>query len=191
MVTLMETASPFQESVAGSTWRVEWDNRHVRKDGCMFVFFFVFWIIWAPATLYMTSLLFVEEGGPRWFFAIWLIFGWVGTLAIPYGFLGRSWREWIVISEQGVCHGREGFLAPKPKTFPLSTILCIFFGHCGEETPVTLSIYCVPGRLGLANRHQLGYWLAPDSKKKLFDRIEAFVGDNGLPLQMNKGYHDS
>jgi hypothetical protein len=35
-----------------------------------------------------------------------------------------------------------------------------------------------------------GYWLAPDLKRQLFERIEAFVRDKELSLEMNKGYRD-
>jgi hypothetical protein len=185
----MKPASPFQETEDGSSLRLEWDNRQVRKDGCTFFFLLVFWIIWAPATVFVTGLLLVDDGGGRWFFAIWLVFGWLGTLGIPYTFLGRSWREWIEISAHTVCHGHEGFLAPRRKSFPLDTILCIFFGHVGDETPVTLSVFRVPGRLGLRNQHLFGYWLAPELKKQMFDRIEAFVRDKELSLRMHKGYH--
>jgi hypothetical protein len=186
----MKPTSPFQETEDGSTLRLEWDNRQVRKDGCTLCFFVVFWIIWAPVTVFVTGL-FLVDAGPRWFFAFWLIFGWLGTLGIPYAVLGRFWKEWIEISEHAFRHGRQGFLAPRPKSFPLDTILCVFYGHCDEETFAALTIFRVPGRLGVANRHQFGCWLAPDLKKQIFDRIEAFVQQNGLVLQMNKGYRDS
>jgi hypothetical protein len=183
----MESPSPFEVTRDGSALRIEWDNRQVRKDGYTCCFFAFFWIIWAPITLFMTGLLLTGKG-PIWFLAIWLIFGWAGTLLIPYTFLGRAWREWIEISEEGFCHGREGLLAPMPKCFALPTILCIFFGHYSDESPVTLSVLSVPSRFGFRNRHLFGYWLAPDLKKELFDEIEAFVQSLELPLQMNKGY---
>jgi hypothetical protein len=183
----MSSASPFRETETDSTLCIEWDNRTVRKDGCLFSFFIFFWLIWAPATVLVTWLVFVEEGGTRLFLAIWLIGGWFGTLAIPYTLLGRSWREWIEVSEDTICHGREGFLAPTTKSFALSTILCIFFGRCGEESTFTLSIYCAPG---YGHRHMFGYWLAPDLKRQLFERIEAFVRDKELSLEMNKGYRN-
>jgi hypothetical protein len=184
----MEPSSPFQEIEDGPTLRLEWDNRHVRKDGCSCCFLTGFWIIWAPLTVFMTGVLLADEGS-RWFLAIWLLFGWTGTLLIPYSFLGRTWKEWIEISEEGFCHGCEGFLAPKPKCFPLPTILYIFFGHYSDESIVTLSIFSLPGRFGFPNRHMFGGWLAPALKNELFDRIEAFIREQELPLQMNKGYH--
>lgn len=187
----MDSTSPFQETEAESSLRIEWDNRKIRKDGCTFLFFLVFSIIWIPVTILATGLLFTETDGGRWFLAVWLIFGWGGTLAILHTFVARSWREWIEISEQEICHGREGFLAPRPKTYPLNTVLCIFFGHCGDESPVTLSMFRVPGRYGLANRTIIGYWLVPDLKKQLFDRIEAFVQQRGLSLEMSTGYRGS
>jgi hypothetical protein len=187
----MHSASPFQETETESCLRIEWDNRRIRSDGCTFLFFLVFSIIWIPMTVLATGCLFVTDNvGLRLFLAIWLIFGWGGTLGIIYSLVGRSWREWVEISEYDICHGQEGFLAPKPRTFPLDTVLCIFFGHCGDETPVTLSIFRVPGRLGLRNRFIIAYWLAPALKKQLFDRLEAFVRERSLPLEMSRGYRE-
>src|SRR5262245_26459418 len=103
--------SPFEETREGAQLRISWDNRLVRKDGCLFLFLVVFWIVWAPATILATCLLLLArdwcEGS---FLAIWLIFGWLGTLVIPYTLLGRFWREWIEISNETISCGSEGFL---------------------------------------------------------------------------------
>lgn len=190
MSSAMERPSAFQETETGSTLRLEWDNRRVRKDGCARCFFAVFWLVWAPVTVLVTSFLLAGVGPPRWFSAIFLIFGWTGTLGIPYSFLGTSWMEWLEISEEEICHGYEGFLAPKPKRLPLDTIQYIFLGHVGENSFVTLSIFSVPGRLGFRKQHLLGCCLAPDLKEELFDRIEAYVREKDLSLEMDKKYRN-
>lgn len=135
MSPAMESPSSFQETEAGSTLRLEWDNRRVRKDRFTYWFLAIFWIIWAPVTVFVTERFLADvfakafhlgvlvSGLPA---VIWLIFGWLGTLLIPWCLLGRSWREWIEISEEEVCHGREGLLAPKPKHFPIARIECFF-----------------------------------------------------------------
>jgi hypothetical protein len=185
---MMAQDCPIQRLDDGTTLRLEWDNSRVRKDiftGCLSVFF---WSVWAPATVVATYGIFAEPSELRWFFAFWCIFGWAGTLAIPYSLLGRTWSEWVEISEHTLSHGHAGFLAPRPKSFPLSTILCIFYGHCEEVSVVTLSIFRLPGRLGLQNRHMVGYWLAPDLKKHVFDMIQEFVREKQLPVELRKGY---
>ena len=184
--------SPFKETREETQLRIDWDNRQVRKDGCLLLFLVVFWIVWAPVTVLATCFLLLARD---WFegciLAIWLIFGWLGTLLIPYTVLARFWREWVEISNEAICYGCEGFLAPRAKRLPLTIILCIFYGHVGEDSFVTLSVYLVPGGSGLVNRHLIGYWLAPALKKELFDRIEKFAQEKQLPLQIDKGYRES
>src|SRR6266849_6698220 len=91
---LTDEASPFLVREDGRTLRIGWDNRRVRKDNA------VFWI----------------------FVVIWSIFGWLGTLLIPYSVIGRTWSEWIEISPEAISCGSIGFLTPKPKTFSMETI---------------------------------------------------------------------
>jgi hypothetical protein len=133
----MDHDSPIQKTQDGATLRLEWHNRYVRKDNFTCCFFVCFWIIWAPVTLYVAYLI-LTDTGPLCFLLIWSVFGWLGTLLIPYTLWGRSWSEWIEVSAQTVSHGHEGFLAPKPKTFPLTKILCIFSDTMAKTVPCHL-----------------------------------------------------
>src|SRR6266436_6867949 len=97
---LTDEASPFLVHEDGRTLRIGWDNRRVRKDNAVFWIFLVFWFVWAPLTVLVScaSLLPGIDTWLRIFFVIWSIFGWLGTLLIPYSVIGRTWSEWIEIS---------------------------------------------------------------------------------------------
>src|SRR5262249_34874591 len=100
--------------------RLGWDNRKTRKDRFAFWFLVVFWAVWAPITLPATVALL--SGVEPWFFACWCVFGWLGTLLIPYALLGRWWCEWVELSVGAVTLESAGLLAPRPRTYPTSAI---------------------------------------------------------------------
>ena len=101
--------SPIQETEGAASLRMARHNRHVRKDRVAFWFLLVFWIAWAPLTVFLTCGAFLfGNSADQAFLSIWGIFGWFGTLAIPYVFLARSWFEWLEISSQGISHGFAG-----------------------------------------------------------------------------------
>jgi hypothetical protein len=185
----MVESSPFLISEDGGTLRIAWDNRRVRKDHLLLWFIIFFWIIWAPLTLLATSWIFLlEDPLYRIIAMLWSVFGWVGTIGIPFVIIGRTWSEWIEISSESASIGTIGFLARKPKTMPLDTIVELGCGQYsdseGKESNVTLSIMQSVGFLGGKKRHLVGFWLAPELKNEIFESIENFVKRNQIPLRM-------
>ena len=96
--------------------------------------------------------------------------------------------KWIELSSESVSNGNIGFLARKPKTIPLDTIIelgCGWYSDSeGKETGITLNIIQSVGILGGKKRHLLGYWLATELKVQVFETIEEFVKRNQIPLKM-------
>jgi len=163
--------------------RLRWSNRRVRKDNFTFLFLVIFWIIWAPLTLFVTGMIFA--GHNPIFFIIWCIFGWLGTLFIPYTLFQGLWSEYLVVSVYSISHGFVGFLAPKPKTFSLDRIREIVLGRCNDESIVTLNIYETT-HWWYEGRHMLAYWLAAGSKEELFRTISDFVDEQKIPLKLRR-----
>jgi|GEM_PF-2164830 len=157
-----------------------WNNRQVRIDNFVFLGFILFWIVWAPLTCLVTSGIFLSNDPT--FCLIWCIFGWLGTLGIPYVILRRFQSEWIEVSRQGISHGFGGWLGGKLKVFPLETIVELDLGRHGEESMVTLNIR----KADFPQRHILGYWLAPGLKEQVFEAIHDFRNANWLPLKMTR-----
>jgi hypothetical protein len=187
----MDDLSPFLIEESGDTLRIAWDYRRVRKYSLAFGCLLIFWIIWAPLTLLVTAMIFIPDlpVGLRVFFIIWSIFGWLGTLVIPYGWLARTWSEWIEVSKESFSSGYIGFLSRKSKTFPVDTIAevaCGFYTTTGKdrESLITLSVIRSGGLLGSTRRHLFGSWLATRLKVQIFETIEEFVKKNRIPLKM-------
>jgi hypothetical protein len=164
-----------------SRLRLEWDNRKTPKDQFVFWFLLLFWIVWAPLTIFCTIMIF--KSGHPWFFSIWCIFGWVGTLGIPYSFLSRSWREWIELSPMGFSFGQTGFLAPKSKVILIENIKEFGIGAVDDESMITLNLM---GRNFRDRRRMIGYWLSPELKRWVFDKIVEYISRQQIPLQTIK-----
>ena len=157
-----------------------WNNRRIRKDNFTLCFFVLFWIVWAPATCFVTLGIFFSDC--PLFCAVWCVFGWLGTFAIPYSILLRFRIERIEISRETISHGFKGWLAGKPKIFPLDTVVELRFGRHDDESVPTLSIW----QVRFPQEHLLGYWLAPALKEQVFEAIHEFRQANWLPLKMTR-----
>lgn len=189
----MDESSPLLISEGNGTLRIAWDNRRVRKTNSVLVIFVVFWIVFTPLTLLATLGMFLPGIGvyARIFCVVWSTIGWAFAITVPYGIIARTWSEWIEISPESVSYGCIGFLARKPKTFPMDTIIEVgcgrrAYGGGEPESMVTLNIMR-PGRIpGSQRRQMFGYWLAPKLKVEVFETIEEFVTRNQIPLKMTR-----
>ena len=179
----------FEESADGLT--IEWDNRRVLQDRFVFWFLVLFWVIWCPATLFMTAVLFTPgpEDNPRpyLFLVIWLFFGWFGTIGIPLFLLNRRSVEWIEISQTGVSIGLRGPLPQKLRHLEWSQIDEIALGRYNDgsdhESMVTVNVFLTRGKFGQRKRLMPGYWLASGLKEAVYERIRSFIEARKLPAK--------
>ena len=171
-----------------------WDNRALAKDRFLGCFLMLFWIIWAPATLLVTGLAWLalvrKNIGNLSFFLVWLVFGWAGTIGIPYSLLQRHWSESLTIDASAITLEYFGLLAKRPKVIPLERISEISIGHMpdsdGGESIVTLNILGTPAVSFWSHRQMIAYWLSPKLKEQLFQAIEAFSEMHGLKIRMTR-----
>lgn len=188
----------FRVTETDGTLRIAWSNRDVAKDGCVAAFMILFWLIWTPTTLFCTAalvVLIVRFPLDAWavcngcFFSVWLIFGWTGVLLVPYSLLGRRWTEMIEVSCEAITHTQTGWLAPKPKVYPLGNVAEFALGWfrngpggvSDHVSQVGLYVSC-NGEWTRTSR-MLGYWLNPELKEQVFLEIKRFVTANDIPLK--------
>ena|SRR5579862_5177709 len=183
--------SPIQADAQDGTLRLSWDHRTAATDVPLFCILLVFWLIWAPATLFVMCLFFRAfffdfEFGKGAFFAVWLLFGWLGTIGIPWIVLQRFFfAETIEISKEEFVYRYKGFLESKPKCYLVTEIREIGIGRYGDETVMTLNIVCNDWLFRHWNeRHIIGYWLAPKLKRQVFESIKTFVLAHKIALPL-------
>jgi hypothetical protein len=180
----------FRVTETDGTLRVEWDNRAIelKKDGPGVWFSVVWWIVWASATVWITGLLIrtiVNFGGREadyfglFFYPCWLVFGWVGTLLVPYQLASRGWRESVEITNHALTHTRTGRFAPKPRVYLLDRLAAIEFKWCeNDDSPLGIRIVTTGRRATL-----LGEWLQFEHSFQLFQVIQRFLVAHDVPVK--------
>ena len=94
--------------------RLEWKNYRVRRDNFLVIFYFLFWLAWASASVWVTYCILAgrvqdnlgPDDLPSWIgwscLGVWLFGAWVVAFYIPYLFVTLSWLEWVEISTTSV-----------------------------------------------------------------------------------------
>ncbi len=182
----MEALPPIEMTETGGTLRLAWDNRRARTNRVLFWFLVLFWVIWAPATVFLTFYKFPSDAPVL--FSIWSVFAWLGTLGIPLFVLRRYSSEWLDLSASEIRYGSTGFLSRKPKAIPLTDVEELRFGCYnggGEDAGFgdTLSILLKGSNLFRQRQYMVGYWLAQDLKERIFMLVQEFVLKNQIPLK--------
>jgi hypothetical protein len=195
---------PIQVMQEKETLRFEWSNRHVSKDNYLAIALILFWLMWAPATVFATGLA-VESA--NFCVAAWCVCAWLGTLLIPYCLLGRAWLEWIEITPDSIAHGFQGFLCPRRKVYSLASGAVLWCE--GSDGDPALSLY-LPVTSGIEKQFVMmilsrwpelkeqaksdltkwaasfGYWLSPRLKEQIFLAIAEFTQTRAIPLECKR-----
>lgn len=141
----------------------------------MTVFYAGFWIVWTPATAFVTFLL-VAGDGPWLFFCVWLIFGYAGVVLIPMTWVLRRTIERVEIDNAHYCHYFVSLPWWFSKRWSTDNITQITFGHFGEESIATLNVW--QGR----KRDMIAYWAKNEFRELLFERIREHLEEIGSEI---------
>lgn len=183
------TGLKFEETAEGL--RIEWDNRRVRQDWFVFWFMVLFWLIWCPATLFISAVLLAptpeQTEKPVLFLVVWLVFGWGGTIGIPLALLYRRSVEWLVIGQTSIEIGIRSPWRKNLRHLAWDQIDEIALGRYNDgsdhESMVTVNVFLKRGKLGQRKRLMPGYWLANEYKEAIYERVRAFSEANNLPIR--------
>jgi hypothetical protein len=193
----MDESSPILVEEQNGTLRIAWDNRRVRNDRAEARSDRTFWIVCALLTLLFTGLIFVPDADVAMFFRMPFImcafFGWLLTIGIPFSWITKTWSEWIDISKDSFCIGKNGFLVLKPwrvKTFPLNSVIELAFGSYvgfGSNAKASTTLQVIRPSVLPGNRQKhAGYWLSPALRVQVLKTIKQFVDKNQIPLKITR-----
>jgi hypothetical protein len=188
----------FHVTESDGTLRIAWNNRDMAKDGCVTTFLILFWLTWTPITLFVTAWAMVSLFSPPFNIGVYCIlspcgslFGfvaWYGVLVIPYKLMGRRWGEAIEISPAAITHTRTGWLAPKPRVYPLHRVSDFALGWYQNGPGVSDHVSQVglyvnwKDNWGGREPHPVGGWLSPELNEQVFEVVRRFVADGGITL---------
>lgn len=157
---------------------IEWSNREIPKSGCLSVFIAVFWLIWTPATLFVTCLLFFGDG-PKFFFAIWLLAGYLGMFGIPIWWSVRWARESVEFDQQSYKHRLISYPKWFQREWRIKQLTSIHYGcYDDEESFPTLSV--IKGK----SRDIIAWWASPSITYELFLVIKEFLESNQFDVSV-------
>ena len=163
---------------------IEWSNREIPKSGCLSVFMALFWLIWTPVTLFVTCLLFFGDG-PKLFFVIWLLFGYLGVLLIPIWWSLRWARESVEFNQKSYKHRLIGYPKWFQRDWEIEQLTLIHYGHYDDEESFPM-LSVIKGK----TRDIIACWASPDITYELFKVIKAFLESNQFDVSVvdeNKG----
>lgn len=168
--------------------RLRWDHRRLRQDRVLGWLLLGAWCLWAPATLYATYAALTGQNTERWFYVVWSIGGWLGTLLLPYLLAQRSWREWVELDARTLAWGAKGWLAPADRRLPLEQVEKLVLAASPGDESSGPTRWLRIHTCGAAGRRQyfLGYWLNQDLKQRVFDQLAEFVRREGIPLRLEQ-----
>ena len=186
----------FQVTEDGATLRIEWDNRRMRKSWFLLVFLILFWLFWAPATVYATCALaaaWVQGQGDLagvLLGTIWCPIAWLGVVIIPWSLLSWRWRERVEISPTSIEYEVTGWLAPRFSTIPITPRTAIVLGYWGVK--MFNGLWILGPCFGLRSRKAIiASWLLWKKKEEIFRLVKAHVEAHDIPLSVEAfgSYH--
>jgi hypothetical protein len=122
------------------------------------------------------------------------MFGWLFTILIPFLWISKTWSEWIEISKDSFCLGRNGFLVLKPwrtKNFKLNSIIELAFGSYNRfrsnvKDPTTLNVIRTGIFPGNRRTYEIGHWLLPELRVQVLKTIRQFVEKDQISLKITR-----
>ena len=170
--------SSFTISRTETLLKIDWSNKDIPKSLFLTIFVSVFWIVWTPATLFVTCLLLFGDG-PKLFFVIWLIFGYIGVFGIPFWWSLRWAGESVAFDEHNYRHQLVGYPNWCQRNWSMKQVTQIYYGFYDEEESLpTLNV--IRGR----SRDIIAWWANPATTRELFETIKDFLDsqDNSVVI---------
>lgn len=161
-----------------SATEYEIDPRRFRKDRFYTGFLIVFWIIWAPVTLLVTGFAATGEG-PQAFLYLWLCFGWLGVILVPYTLLTRNRKQRLTASAGRLLIRGTTLLPWKRQEVRRGDLKALTLERHDDESVLTLNLFVkgFPGRVMLAPL------VHPDGKEILFHELAHFLRGLGFQFE--------
>jgi hypothetical protein len=155
------------------------DPRRFRKDRFYTGFLILFWILWTPVTLFVTGFASTGEG-PQAFLWLWLCFGWLGVLLIPWALLTRNRTQRLRMRAGRLLVSGTGLLPWTALAIDRDQIAALTLEAYDEESVLTLNLFLK----GLFRRRvMLASLVHPEGKEILFREIERFLHDHGFSFE--------
>lgn len=146
----------------------------------------LFWVIWAPATGVVTYLALTTQ---EIFFYIWLIFGYLGTVLIPWSILSRNRKMTLKLTNDNVEIKGAGVSPNSLIIFPkkkLTELTLEYHDESEPESVYSLNIFYVKNNK--RKRIHLVPYITPKSLNEIFNDLCKFLIKNECKFKQKNDY---
>jgi hypothetical protein len=138
-------------------------------------FLAVWWLIWAPGTLFVTVMAFTKE--PLLF--VWLIVGYIGVILAPLAFLARNRQQILEVDGKAlIVHGTGVRMSSIVRIQPGNLEALVYYGR----NPKKIYSLTIRRRMGFAI--VLAPYVHPLDKSKLLEEIASFLRAHGFTFDV-------
>ena len=159
------------------------ENSKQRHDklyvGCLVVF----WIIWTPLTCFVTFLAITHF---HWFFVLWLVFGYLGVIGIPWTIIQSHKPQTLEASEDALIIRGTGVLFKNVIHIPREKLITLHIGHYedGNDTESVVTLNLFSGQSPWTQRVMISPLAHPSEKRHIFHQLELFLSANGFQFEV-------
>lgn len=147
--------------------------------GCMVVF----WVIWVPITAAVTYLAYTKSHP---FFFVWLVFGYLGTVLIPFVILKRNRKQILKVAGDSVIIRGTGVLPTSKIRIHARDLSSLTLEHYDDgfdrESVYTLNLLQKTG--ARPKRVMLAQLVHPRDKAILLEEIGTFLHNHGFEFNV-------
>jgi len=161
-----------------SATEYEIDPRRFGKDRFYTGFLIVFWLVWAPVTLLVTGFAATGEGPPA-FLYLWLGFGWVGVILIPYTLLTRNRKQRLTASAGRLLVSGATLLPWRKREIRRDDLKALTLERYDDDSVFSLNLFTT----GFPGRVMLAPLVHPDGKEILFHELVPFLRELGFQFE--------
>ncbi|HOX05181.1 MAG TPA: hypothetical protein PK280_02175 [Planctomycetota bacterium] len=147
----------------------------------------IIWLVWAPMTAVVTYLAVTRLDA---FLFVWLLFGYLGTVAVPYAIYNRRRRQVLEVDGDSLVIYGAGIL-PRSKVRIEKNNLQALTLELHESTDGSESVYSLNllSQQGVwQNRVHLAPFVHPADQAILLEEIKAFLERHGFLFSVKNGF---
>jgi hypothetical protein len=156
------------------------DPRDFRRDRIGIGIMIVFWLIWAPATAFVTLLAYND---PKPFYFLWLFFGYLGTIVIPASLFTMNRKQVLEVAGDSLVVDTLAFIPPfkgRIDKLNLQALTLERYRWRSRHGDTVFTLNLIRKGALWPKRIMLAHYVNLDDKAILFEEIKEFLRKNGF-----------
>ncbi len=157
------------------------ENARRRPDAFYLIFLAFFWLIWTPLTGFAQYFAITDF---HWFFVIWLPFGYIGVLGIPWMVIQSLKPQKLEATPDALRIHGSGVPFRRVVDLPRDREIKLHIGHAEEDSEgeMVATLNLLSDASWYQRRIMISPLSHPEEKPRLFRLIKSFLCENGFEV---------